>query len=203
MTSKKGNLAILGAGSHSSVVKDIALLNGYENICFFDDYKQKDNKLLFGNIKDLIRDSKNYKFFFVAIGNNIDRKEKIKILQNNNLNIINLIHPSSVVCNNVKLDIGIAVMANVSINANVKINNGCIINTSAIIDHDCLISEYSHICPGVNLAGNVKIGKLSWIGIGSTIIENIEIQDEVFVGAGSVVINNIKAKSKVKGIPAK
>lgn len=35
--SKKNKLAIIGAGGHGRVVADIAKLNGYEEIVFFDD----------------------------------------------------------------------------------------------------------------------------------------------------------------------
>ena len=46
------------------------------------------------------------------------------------------------------------------INSDTTIGKNCIINTGAIIDHDCLIKDHTHICPGVVIAGNVKIGKL-------------------------------------------
>ena len=66
-----------------------------------------------------------------------------------------------------------------------------------------MIKDHTHICPGVVIAGNVKIGKNCWIGLGAKIIENCIIGDNVFVAAGSVVTKNIKPNSFVKGIPAK
>ncbi len=203
MINKAGKLAIIGAGGHGKVLKEIAQLNGFLNIFFFDDYKVVDNDNFFGNTNKLIENHNEYEFFFVAIGNNLKRKEKIQLLLQKKLNVINLIHPSAVISESAKLQKGIAIMANATINANTKINLGSIINTSAIIDHDCEIGSYVHICPGVKLAGNVKVGDLTWIGIGSTVIENIIIENEVTVGAGGVVINNLKRKLKVKGIPAK
>ena len=203
MINKVGKLAIIGAGGHSKVVKEIAYLNGYSNIFFFDDYKEKDNKTCHGGTKELINNSQDFKFFFVAIGNNLNRKEKIELLIKNKLNIINLFHPTSYVSKNVKYEKGIAIMANATVNTDTEIGSGSIVNTSSIIEHDCKIGSYVHICPGVKLAGNVKIGNLTWIGIGSTIIENITIGEKVLVGAGGVVINNIKDKYTVKGIPAK
>ena len=203
MINKVGKLAIIGAGGHGKVLKEIALLNGFSNISFFDDYKISNNNDFYGDIKKLLKSYNEYEFFFVAIGNNLKRKEKIELLLEKKLNIINLIHPSAVISESVILQKGIAVMANATINANTKINIGSIINTSAIIDHDCELGSYVHISPGAKLAGNVKIGDLTWIGIGSTIIENINIEEEVIVGAGGVVINDLKRKLKVKGIPAK
>ncbi|MFL2510581.1 MAG: acetyltransferase [Alphaproteobacteria bacterium] len=203
MINKVGKLAIIGAGGHGKVLKEIAQLNGFLNIFFFDDYKIPDDNNFYGDTKKLLENQNEYEFFFVAIGNNLKRKEKIQLLLKRKLNIINLIHPSAIISKSVKLQKGIAIMANATINANTTINYGSIVNTSSTIDHDCEIGSYVHICPGVKLAGNVKLGDLTWIGIGSTIIENINIEDEVIVGAGGVVINNIKRKLKVKGIPAK
>ena len=94
-------------------------------------------------------------------------------------------------------------MANSVINCSAVIGNAAIINTSASVDHDCILHDGVHICPGVNLAGNVEIGRLTWIGIGSSVIERIKIGEAVVVGAGSVVINDILDKKTVAGNPAK
>ena len=65
------------------------------------------------------------------------------------------------------------------------------------------MGDFVHISPGVNLAGNVTIGKNSWIGIGSSIINNINIQRDVIVGAGGIVIKNIDELGTYIGIPVK
>ena len=49
----------------------------------------------------------------------------------------------------------------------------------------------------------MKIGKRSWIGIGSKIIQNISIGNDVIVGAGSLVLDDIPSNFKVYGNPAK
>ena len=54
-----------------------------------------------------------------------------------------------------------------------------------------------------NLGGNVRIGKGSWIGIGSSIIQGIKIGEEVLLGAGSVVIKDLPDTVKAVGNPAK
>ena len=60
--------------------------------------------------------------------------------------------------------------------------------------------ESTHIS-GVNIAGNVNIGKFCWIGIGSQIIQNIHIGDNVTVGGGSLVLKDIPKNLKVFGSP--
>ena len=44
MINKVGKLAIIGAGGHSKVVKEIAYLNGYSNIFFLMTIKKKITK---------------------------------------------------------------------------------------------------------------------------------------------------------------
>ena len=77
-----------------------------------------------------------------------------------------------------------------------------IINTSVSIDHDCKIKDHTHICPGANIAGGVRIGENCWIGIGAKIIENIKIGNNVEIGGGSGVVKDIKDNSIVMGYPA-
>jgi acetyltransferase-like isoleucine patch superfamily enzyme len=66
-----------------------------------------------------------------------------------------------------------------------------------------LIKDHTHICPGVVIiAGNVKIGKNCWIGLGARIIENC-ILEIMFLLQQDLCYKNIKSNSFVKGIPAK
>ena len=53
------------------------------------------------------------------------------------------------------------------INRNTKIGKHCIINTGSIIEHDNELKDFSSTGPGAKLGGNVKIGKLSFVGLGS------------------------------------
>ena len=59
-------------------------------------------------------------------------------------------------------------MANAVINTGSSIGNGAIINTYSI-DHDCYIEDYVHISPNCSLSGNVKVGKLTHMGTGSSV----------------------------------
>ena len=64
-------------------------------------------------------------------------------------------------------------MAGSVVNPCTKIGKGCIINTGSTIDHDCVIEDYVHISPGVNVAGLVSVGALTWLGIGSVVNNNL------------------------------
>jgi acetyltransferase-like isoleucine patch superfamily enzyme len=54
----------------------------------------------------------------------------------------------------------------------------------------------------VHFSGGIKIGNLSFIGIGSTIIQGIKVGKNVTIGAGSVVIKNVQDNMTVVGNPA-
>jgi acetyltransferase-like isoleucine patch superfamily enzyme len=83
------------------------------------------------------------------------------------------------------------------------VGKGCIINTGATIDHDNLIEDYVHISPGVHLAGTVKVGKGSWLGIGSVVSNNVSITSRCKVGAGATVLRDLTETGTYIGIPAR
>ena len=89
------------------------------------------------------------------------------------------------------------------INVNAKIGSHCLINTGSIIEHDNIFEDFSSTGPGVNLGGNVKIGKKSFIGIGANIKHKITIGNNVVVGANSYVNKNCSSNSTYIGSPAK
>ena len=202
----RNRLIIIGASGHGKVVADIAdRMNKWEAIAFLDDdefIKDCRGLKVIGTVSDAyqyLEDSD----FFVAVGDNLTRKiiqEKLEAL---GVSLINLVHPSVVLGSSVEIGLGTAIMAGVVINSSCVIGKGCIINTSASLDHDSILEEYVHISPGVNIAGSVKVGKRSWIGIGSSIINNINIGEDTIIGAGSVVIKNLPPSCIAVGSPAK
>ncbi len=78
-----------------------------------------------------------------------------------------------------------------------------ILNTSCSIDHDCSVGCFVHVSPGARLAGNVRVGDESWIGIGATVRQSIAISSKVMVGAGAAVVNDLPSGVTALGVPAK
>ena len=192
-------LAIIGAGGHGKVVGEIALLNQYDTINFFDDKISEIKNFPFrivGNIELLKKNLKNYDDFFVAIGENVTRCDKISLLKNEKKNIVSLIHPKSTVSEFSSIEAGSCVMANAAINAGTLIKEGVIINTSASIDHDCQIEDYAHISPTCSLSGNVKVGKFTHLGTGTSVHPGINIGQNVKTGIGSKIYKDI-ANNKI------
>ena len=187
-------LAIIGAGGHGKVVGEIALLNNYKIINFYDDRANKIKDFPFiisGSFKELKDNLNDYDSFFVAIGENKVRFEIMEWLKNYDLNIVNLVHPSSTISKFSSLGLGNCIMANAVVNAGTTIKEGVIINTSTSVDHDCLIEDFAHISPNSTLSGGVKIGKFTHLGSGTSVHPGINIGDNVKIGIGSKIFKDI------------
>lgn len=198
-------LAIFGTGGHAKSVYDIVKR---KKIYFFDKSKKKfqiSNQTfeVNGNQNQMIVFKKKISKVIIAIGNNEIRERYYKFFKKNKFKFSTLVHPHSYSSIGVKVGEGTVLMSRSFINTDSFIGNNCIINSNVSIDHDCIIKDHTHICPGVTIAGNVKIGKNCWIGLGSKIIENCVIGDNVFVAAGTLITKNIKSNSFVKGVPGR
>lgn len=199
-------LIIIGASGHGKVVADIALkMNKWKEIAFLDDDEQRKSALGF----DVVGESKDVTNYIdnsdivVGIGNNEIRQNVQSKVEKIGASVPVLIHPNAVVGEVVEFGAGSVVMAGVVINCSTRIGKGCIINTSASVDHDNVIEDFVHVSPGVRLAGSVRIGQNTWLGIGSLVINNVEITKACIIGAGSVVVKAIKETGTYVGVPAR
>ena len=100
-------LAIYGASGHGRVAAEIAALNDWDDIVFFDEnwLDIKNNNLcpVIGNLDILKKESFNFDGVFVAIG---DSKIRINVI--NQLppeKLITLVHPSAIISNNRAINI--------------------------------------------------------------------------------------------------
>jgi acetyltransferase-like isoleucine patch superfamily enzyme len=53
------------------------------------------------------------------------------------------------------------------------------------------------------LAGDVRVGDRSWIGIGASVRQGVRIGDGVIVGAGAAVVSDVPDGLTVVGVPAR
>lgn len=197
------SLAILGASGHGKVVAEIAELTGWDEVMFFDDAFPSVKSVGIWPVKGTTEDMVTDAVAIVAIGNNKIRLEKSKYLLSKGFKLGTLIHPCSIVSKHAEIGVGTVVMAGAVINPFTSIGFGSIINTSCSIDHDCVFAEGIHVSPGVNVAGGVSVGEMSWLGIGSIVKQGVKIGASVIVAAGAVVVDDIPDNSLVKGVPAK
>ncbi|PEQ08731.1 acetyltransferase [Bacillus toyonensis] len=202
----KKKLLIIGASGHGKVIADIALnANKWELMFFLDDNESIKSSMgieVIGKTATVLKYINDYDVF-VGIGDNKIREKIQRQLEGEGASIPVLIHPSAIIGEQVHLGEGTAIMAGAIINCCTKIGKGCIINTASTIDHDNIIEDYAHISPGAHLAGTVKIGRGTWLGIGSIISNNINITSGCRIGAGTVVVNDITELGTYVGVPSR
>lgn len=202
----ENRLLIIGAGGHGKVVANVAMkMNTWKSIQFLDDNQELKRVLgleVIGKVEDALKYVHDYQFI-VAIGDN-SLRERIQLnLTMAQAKLALLVHPDAIIGKQVEIGKGTVVMAGVIINSCTHVGSGCIINTGSIIEHDNIIEDYVHVSPGVITGGTVRIGKGTWLGLGSKIINNVSIAGDCIVGAGAVVIEDIINRGLYVGIPAK
>ena len=160
MESKEKSLLIVGAGSFSVEVEELARLLGYTNMAFVDDNKSNGCVGLMSDIPYLRSKFENA---IVALGNNINRQKYTRILEECFYNIPYLIHPTAYISPDAKIGKGCIVRAKAVISRFVELEAGVIINVGGLVDHHCIIGEYSHILMGAVIRNGVHVPALSWV----------------------------------------
>jgi sugar O-acyltransferase (sialic acid O-acetyltransferase NeuD family) len=143
-------------------------------------------------------------FFVVcAIGNPSTRKTVIDSISSSSISFGTLIHPSVKMSKYVTVLEGSIICSDTIITTNVKIGRHCILNLGTRIGHDSVLDDYSSLMPGVNIAGDVVLGKGSYLGLNASVINKVRVGDWTTVGAGATVVSDLPEKCVAVGIPAK
>ena len=132
----------------------------------------------------------------VAVGQS-NRHRCAEKMRNLGFQFRTVVDPTAVIASQVILAEGVQILAGTIVQPRTSIGRDSIINTGARIDHDCDIEMECHICPGVTLAGGVKVGRGSMIGAGATVIPGITIGEGSLIGAGFVVCSDVPPGSHV------
>lgn len=153
------SLLIIGAGSFSVEVEELASFLGYTDIAFIDDK----SSLAIGTMNDIGKMRDLYDTAIVALGNNETRKHFHEKLVLHGFKIPILIHPTAFVSADAQLAPGCIVRANAVVSRHAKLGEGVIVNIGSIIDHHCEIGAFSMILPGAVIRNSVKVEPGSWV----------------------------------------
>lgn len=204
--SDRSSIAIIGYSGHAFVVLDAAReadIN-IEYYCEISETPFNPFHLKYlGNERNTDFDWDVIDSFFIGIGDNNIRKKIAEFIISRNKEILNIIHPTSVISRFANFGTGNFVAANVIINALAKVGNFCILNTGCIVEHECIVEDGVHVAPGAVLAGNVCIGELSFIGANAVIKQGVKIGKNCIIGAGAVVLHNVSDYTIIVGNPGK
>ena len=200
---------ILGSGGHGRVVLDILLQSKeHKPVGFLDSNRdlhgrRVDGLPILGDLNQLPELQKQgIRSAVIAIGDNGVRRAMADILERNDFELVNAIHPSAQLARSVSIGRGVVIAAGALVCAHCQIGDQAILNTGCIVDHESMIGTCAHICPGVRLAGHLTVESGSFIGIGATVIQNVRIGLESVIGAGAVVVGDVEPMTTVVGVPA-
>ena len=200
------SLLILGAGGHGRVVADTAEAAGWSDVAFLDDDLTSAQGLawpVLGPLAELVHHAPSFDDVIVAIADAQCRQTLIAKVEAEHLSLATVVSPAAAVSRRSSIEPGCMVLAGAVVQTDAKLEVGCIVNTGASVDHDCLLERYVHVAPGSHLAGGVKVGTGSWIGMGATVNEHLVIGCSCTVGAGAAVVNHVGDGVTVVGVPAR
>lgn len=202
------NIVLFGTGGHAKVVAEIVELQGIHRLVGLVSEDGVNGDFIDGlkviasnhNFKQILP-SHGVQGAIIALGFNKHRVNLAELISDS-LEFVTAIHPSAIVSRHASLGAGTVVMAGAVINPGTSIGAHCIINTSSSIDHDCIVGSYTHICPGVVVAGHVSVGVNCLLGAGSVAIDHISIGDGAMVAAGATVRKDLPSGGNIdsKGV---
>lgn len=201
------NVFIFGYSGHAYVLIESMLELGYTISGYFDKREAVLNPYnleylgfeLDVDLKSIV--SQDY--VFPTVGENFIREKLLKIFDEQGLNQFVLIDKTAGVSQTAKIGLSTYIGKYVCVNALAKIGSGAILNTNAVIEHECEIDDLVHIAPSATLAGNVKVGRGSFVGANSVCKQNVTIGTNCILGAGSAIVKNIPDNEIWMGNPAK
>lgn len=193
-------LIILGAGGHAQEILGIAkVLPGIELIGFVDETISTEGQLYGFPVFSGIPEGEFR--FICGIGNPVVKEyfeHKVSVML-----CAPIIHPSSVLLHDVRLEKGILIGANCTLTTDVAVGQSTSINSNCVISHNCKIGRRCHLSGGTVLSGNVIIEDEAYLGSGVKIIPKIHIGQGAVIGAGAVVTKDVAPYTIVAGCPAK
>jgi len=202
---------VLGAGGHAKVLLDALKIKNVEIIGLTDKNPQKKIDFIpgvavLGDDREIFKHSPDTVRLVNGLGTIKSGNERQKIYERfkeMGYNFADVIHPSTIVSQHIKLFEGVQIMAGSVIQTGCIIGKNTIINTNVSIDHDCRIGDHVHIAPGVTICGEVEVGEGAHIGTGAVLLQGIQIGRNSTIGAGAIVTRNIPEGITAVGNPAR
>lgn len=201
----KKNLILVGVRQNLFDVKQIAKLTNYRIIGILDKYYYgntleingipiigSEEWLLDNNNQQAEQWKKQSSFFMsswwdgrqytahtIGLDNEQVRKDRINILDQSQVELINLIHPLAILRSE-----------------NVQLGRGLLINAFVNVNYNVTIGDYSVLDYNANIAAYTSIGKNCIVGPGTS-IANAVLEDNVRVGVNCTIVATKKDFSKL------
>ena len=174
------SLLILGAGGFGQMIKETALVLGYEKVVFLDDAVKGEDVI--GMCCDYVLRHSDYPAAVAAFGNNKTRLFWTDKLLEEGYEVPAMVHPSAIVSPSATLEPGCFIMQRVVVNTHTRIERAALINSGAVVDHDSIVCAGAHV------------------GLGSVVKANCTIESGRKVEAGEVILST---RRKIEGVDSR
>jgi UDP-N-acetylbacillosamine N-acetyltransferase len=203
-------IIIWGAGGHALVVAEALRSNGEEVAGFIDSVNEsRAGELLIGHpVWQSLEDAltavmSGQAEIALGFGHCAARCRLNHHLKTLGFMPKTVIHARAQISPSAVLGHGVYVGPLAVLEASCSIGEAVIVNAGSIVCHECVIADGVSVCPGATLGGRVKVGRMSWLGIGCSAIDKIVIGDKCYIGAGAVVVRDIPDGKLAYGVPAR
>jgi sugar O-acyltransferase (sialic acid O-acetyltransferase NeuD family) len=205
-------LAIFGTAGFAKELLDLALDQGYTDICFLEQ-KVEGNRTVLGFPVLLESEIVSAEHFDFAIGIAAPKIRQRIFETYSQLNYPNLVHSQATLGFGIREQLlyskGVIIAAGARVTNSCSFGNFVVLSFNCTIGHDCKLDSYVSIMPGVNLSGCVHVETGVYIGTNAVILpgkDNQELKklgEYSIVGAGAVVLKNTLVHTTYIGTPAK
>lgn len=204
-------LAIIGAGKAALQVYDAVLAAKVHQVVFlYDDNKKLAGKSLMGvpirgamDFEQIKADHEQGLFdeIIVSFSGDIDSRKKIFLdVAALNIPIANVVHPTSLVSNFVKMGVGNILFANVRIGPFAEIGDNNVISSLCSLEHHNHLGSHNTFGPAVVFSGSCTIGDGNKFGTGIYIEPKIKIGSNSVISSGVVLRQSVPSDSVVRNL---
>lgn len=206
----KKPLLIIGAGNVGGFLS--YNINEFEHkydvLGFLDDDPDKIGQVIYGlkvlgPVSDAVKFKNQNISLVVGIAQPAVKSHIVDFLSKYDFDFPPFISKSVWLSKEVTIGKGVILYPGVSINYESFLGDFVIINMNCAIGHNCTISSYSTLAPGVNLAGFTFVEECVDIGIGVSTKQNLRIGNSSLIGGQSMLIKDIPPGSRIVGIPGR
>ena len=157
---------------------------------------------LIGRSIDDLPDAQDY-HYFIAFGDNRNRKRWFEELKGRGLRMISVIDPTARISESARIGTGCFIGKHAVVNAYAQVGDDCIVNTRAVVEHECRVGDHAQLATGVIINGKTAVEEGAFIGSAAVCNDKLTIGAWSVIGSGTVVIRDIPANVTAVGNPAR